>query len=182
MDSAVERRRWRREWVEVFLSEIGVAYERLAPQTRRNLDDWARQVQVYLTQRSAGFETVVLELCKAVESELACGLARVVGLEFLGNADTLGTKAHRLRALQSREVVAQRLAGLGFKPGFVLSALPGLLLELARIRSQANVAHGGVATEVATPKDAERTRSLAKRVLKELVRPPGKTGQKAAGR
>ena len=70
-----ERQLWRRAYVDRFLADFGLAFELLAPSTQRHLVEWARQAKLVEDQPSSNFQTVVLQLCKAVESELAAGRA-----------------------------------------------------------------------------------------------------------
>lgn len=60
-------------------------------------------------QPSTNFNAVVLNLCRAVESELAAGLGSIEGLEFLAELTALGNKAHRLREFTIGSSLKQRL-------------------------------------------------------------------------
>lgn len=164
MDSAAARRQWRRDFVDKFLAEIGLTYDVLAQSTQKNLDDWARQVQLITDQPSANWDQAVMQLSKAVESELACTLGPIKGLAFLASDETLGTKANRLKDFQW-QTATKRLSLLGFT--LPSTALPGLLSSLARLRNDS--AHGGVAGRTAGKREGQQARNLTAKILKEIV-------------
>jgi len=169
MDDDTKRREMRKEYVSQFLSEIGVAYDTLAPSTHQCLDDWARQVLLVTDQPSANWGTVILHLCRAVESQLASSLGQVQGLEFLAASEPLGSKSQSLKRSKLDNAVKQRLTARGIKPGFVSSKLPALLRDLAELRSQTDAAHGGLEIRTATIKDAQQARAMAGNVLQGIV-------------
>lgn len=164
----VERQRWRREYIERFLTEFGLVHERLANSTKKCLDDWARQVKVVEDQPSSNYGSVVIQLCKAVESELATGLAGIETLAFLRDG-TLGQKAKRLETTKLDEPSKQRLTARGTKPGYVTSDLPRLLSRLARLRSDTDAAHGNAQINSASAVDAENARKLAGQILRGIA-------------
>jgi hypothetical protein len=167
MDSTATRRQWRRELVDKFLAENGLTYDVLAQSTQKNLDEWARQVRLVTDQPSANWDNAVLQLCKAVESELASTLGRAKGLEFLASEDALGNKAHRLEKFVWQSATTQRLSLPGSKLTFVPSTLPTLLLRLARLRRDS--AHGRVRTGSATAKEGRQARTLAATIFKQII-------------
>ena len=169
------RERWRDEFVEQFLQKYGIARDSLSDLTLDCLDDWARQVYLVEEQPSANFNAVVLNLCRAVESELAAGLGSVAGLEFLADLTPLGNKAHDLRKVTMDSSLRQRLLARGIKPG-IISALPKKLLDLATIRRDTDSAHGGAEIGEATQEDAQKTIHLAGIILRDLI-PTQATGK-----
>lgn len=171
MQPAEERRRWRREHVDRFLNEIGLVRDRLATSTQICLDEWARQVKLVQDQPSSNFGNAVIQLCKAVESELASGLGTIDALSFLGDG-TLGQNAKRLEATELDQSSRQRLASHGTKPGFVRTDLPKLLSTLARLRSNTDAAHGNAEIYSANAQDAARARELAGRILRGIAASP----------
>lgn len=151
-----------------FLDRISLTQDRLAVSTQKCLDEWARQVKLVQDQPSSNFGNAVLQLCKAVESELASGLGTIQTLSFLGDG-TLGQKANRLRASELDEPTKQRLASRGTKPGFVRSDLPRLLFSLADLRSNTDAAHGNAGIQSADARDAARACELAGQILKGIA-------------
>jgi hypothetical protein len=97
MDDTTKRQTRRKEYVDQFLSEIGLAHDALTMSTHKCLDDWARQVQLVTKQPSANWGDVILHLCRAVESQLAGSLGQVQGLEFLAGSAPLGSKWQSLQ-------------------------------------------------------------------------------------
>lgn len=166
-----ERRRWRREYVDQFLNENGLVRDRLATSTEICLDEWARQVKLVQDQPSSSFGNVVIQLCKAVESELASGLGTIEALSLLGTG-TLGQKAKYLAATELDHSSRQRLESRGIKPGFVRTDLPELLYSLARLRSNTDAAHGNADICSADAQDGARARELAGRILRGIAASP----------
>ena len=166
-----ERRRWRREHVDRFLTEIGLDRDRLAGSTQTCLNEWARQVKLVEDQPSSNFGNVVLQLCKAVESELAGGLGTIQALAFL-NEGTLGQKAKNLEATKLDESAKQRLTSRGTKPGFVTSTLPKLLFSLARLRSNTDAAHGNAEIQSPNAQDAAVAHKLTGQILQGIAAHP----------
>lgn len=170
MLNAEERRRWRREYVDGFLAQLRLQRDALAPSTQKCLDQWARQVKLVADQPSSNFGNVVLELCKAVESELASGLGTIRGLEFLARG-TLGEKAHALKGITAfDDATTQRISSQGIKPDFVKSGLADSLKQLASLRSDTGSAHGNAQLQSASPQHADRARLLTGQILKGIVR------------
>src|SRR5882724_6516250 len=93
-----DRRTWRCDYVDHFLSDNGVSRAAVTESSLKWLDEWARQVQLVENQPSANWETVVLQLCKAVESELAAGIGSI-GALFCLRSGTMGQKAKSLSSL-----------------------------------------------------------------------------------
>lgn len=166
MDEAVGRRQRRRQIVEEFLGGIGVAIEQLAQSTQECLDQWARQVLVVREQPSANWANAVLQICRAVESEVAATLGQTDGLEFLANDGALGEKARRL--IQLDRQTKQTVAAGGVKVGLLDELGKKLLPDLARIRRQTDAAHGAVELQTATLTDANEARRIAGTILKRL--------------
>ena len=156
MDDATKRQERRKEYVDKFLSEIGVAHDALTKSTHKCLDDRARQVQLVTDQPSANWGKAILDLCRAVESQLAGSAA-------------LGSKVQSLQRSKLDSAVKQRLTARGIKPGFVSLKLPDMLRGLAELRSQTDAAHGGVEIRTATIDDAQHARDLAGNVLRGIV-------------
>ncbi len=169
--AAEERRRWRREHIDRFLHEIGLDRGRLAESTQACLDEWARQVKLVEDQPSSNFGNAVMQLCKAVESELAGGLGSIQGLAFLRDG-TLGQKAKNLEVINLDESAKQRLTSRGTKPGFVTSNLPRLLLSLARLRNNTDAAHGNAEIRPASAQDEALARKLAGQILQGIAAHP----------
>jgi hypothetical protein len=169
MDDATIRQEKRKEYVDQFLSEIGVVHNALAKSTHKCLDDWARQVQLVTDQPSANWGNVILHLCRAVESQLASSLGQVQGLEFLAGNTPLGPKSQSLQRAKLDSAVKQRLTARGIKPGFVSSKFPEILRGLAELRSQTDAAHGGLEIRSATIDDAQQARHLTGIVLRGIA-------------
>jgi len=169
------RQRWRAEYVKQFLRRYGLAPGSLSSSTLKCLDDWARQVQLVEAQPSANWGKVVLDLCRAVESELAAGLGSIAGLEFLAEGQALGDKVRVLRQITMDSSLKQRLQARRIKPGAV-SGLPKKLSDLAALRRSADSAHGGAEIREATQTDARKAEDLAGRILRDLIptQAPGK--------
>lgn len=163
-----ERRQWRADYVDQFLKSHGLRQGLLSPSTLRCLDDWARQVQLVLAQPSANWAKPVLDLCRAVESQMETALGGIAGLDLLASGDALGTKAHKLKYVTFDGSLKQRLLARGFKPGAV-KALPEKLLVLASLRSDTGSAHGGADIFDATQLDAQKALAAAGRILRDLV-------------
>jgi hypothetical protein len=168
---AEERRRWRREYVDRFLTEIGLAPDRLAGSTQTCLNEWAREVKLVEDQPSSNFGNAVLQLCKAVESELSAGLGTIPNLAFLGNG-ALGQKARNLEATKLDDSARQSLISRGIKPGFVTLTLPKLLSDLARLRRNTDAAHGNAEIQSANAQDAATARKLAGQILNGIAAHP----------
>src|SRR5712691_9772518 len=169
MDDATKRQVRRKEYVDQFLHEIGIVHDALAKSTHKCLDDWARQVQLVTDQPSANWGKVILDLCRAVESQLASSLGQVQGLEFLAGSAPLGSQAYNLQHSKLDSAVKQRLIARGIKPGFVSSKLPAMLRGLAELRSQTDAAHGRVEIRTTTIDDVQHARGLAGNVLRGIV-------------
>src|ERR1019366_10063939 len=75
------------------------APNRLAASTQKCLNDWARQVRLVQDQPSSNFGNAVIQVCRAVESELTAGLGSIHALSFLRDG-TLRQKAKRLEAMK----------------------------------------------------------------------------------
>ena len=170
-----ERRRWRAEYVDHFLRKYGLAQGSLSNSTLKCFDDWARQVQLVEAQPSANWGKVVLDLCRAVESELAAGLGSVTGFEDLAAPTALGQKANYLRSVTKDPSMKQRLQARGFRPGAVF-ALPNKLSDLAALRRITDAAHGGTEIGEATQEDAQSAKHLAGSILRDLI-PTQATGK-----
>jgi hypothetical protein len=177
IDHAAGRRRWRKECVDKFLASINVSRQVLARPTQRHLDEWARQVQLVTDQPSANWEAAILNICKAVESQLAISFGSITGLDFLAAPTPLGSKAHSLKNAKLDAAVKQKLSSSGIKPGFVASTLSTKLFALAELRSGTGSAHGGGAMWSATARDAREALRIAGDILIGIV-PNRGTAQK----
>lgn len=166
-----ERQRWRDEYVNSFLNEVGLARNRLAASTQKCLNDWARQMRLGQDQPRSNFGNAVIQVCRAVESELAAGLGSIHALSCLRDG-TLGQKAKRLEAMKLDDSTKQQLTARGTKPGFVVSDLPKLLSSLAGLRSRTDAAHGNAEIQSANERDAAEARRLAGRVLQRISAHP----------
>ena len=164
-----EGRRQRREYVDRFLADVGLAFEALFPSTQKCLDEWARQARVVEDQPSANFGNVVVQLCKAVESELAAGLGSVEALNFL-TGGALGQKSEALTRAKLDVKTKLRLESWGIKPGFVVSDLPKLLSQLAKLRRDTDSAHGNAEIRSANLQDSRRARQIAGQILRGVAR------------
>lgn len=165
MDAAAERRQRRRQQVARFLATVGVSLQQLAGSTQKCLDEWARQVLLVQDQPSANWATVVLQLCRAVESDLANTLGQEEGLGFLAGSEPIGAKVRHLSQLDQK--TKQGLTTRGVKIEFLVE-LQTLLSELARIRRETNAAHGGTKLRTATSVDADRARDITGKILNRL--------------
>jgi len=173
IDETTLRRKWRAEYVDAFLAQVGVVKNSLGPSTRKCLDDWARQVQLVEAQPSANWGNAILNLCRAVESELS-SMGKISGLDFMKSKQALGSKAQSLKRFKPDPSVKQAVTNRGIKPGFVFSSLADLLSKLADVRAKTDSAHGGLEIGTATKKDAEEARQLGGKILVGIVsRGPG---------
>lgn len=165
MDEATLRRERRRLEIEHFLARFGVERAKLAASTRECLEEWARQKAVVHDQPSANWANVVLQLCRAVESEVANTLGTYPGLEFLADEQALGDMARRLSRVDPQAV--QRLHASSVKVG-VLGELARQLSQLAKLRRATRGAHGGMEIASATAAEAERAATRAGSILKRV--------------
>jgi hypothetical protein len=164
-----ERQRWRRAYVARFLAAFGLASEVLAPSTQDHLVEWARQAKLVEEQPSSNLQSVILQLCKAVESELAAGLGSLRQLSFLRDG-ALGQKAAKIKSVQLKEETSQQLESWGIKPAFVLSELPALLSRLAKLRRETHAAHGNVEMHSTSLDESNQARQLAGQILQSVAR------------
>lgn len=162
-----ERQRWRRIYVDKFLADSGLVFEGLTSSTQKWVMEWARQAKVVEEQPSANFDSVVLQLCKAVESELAAGLGSLQALSFL-NSGALGQKAATLRRIKLDDRTKQQLESRGIKPGFVQSHLEPLLSRLAGLRRDS--AHGHAEIQAVSLQDANQALELAGKILRGITK------------
>ena len=130
----MERKQWRKDYIDQFLVGINVSRTALANSTFTYMEDSARQVQLATTQASANWNAPVLNLCKAVESELACSFGEIPGLEFLSEPNPLGDKIRKLKGLKNP--VKQSLSSRGIKLGYVSQSLPDQLSDLNKLRTR----------------------------------------------
>jgi hypothetical protein len=145
-----ERRTRRQTLIDEFLLEYAVSVDRLAASTRKGLDDWARQTALVEDQPSANRADVILNICKAVESQIKVTLEPHRGLVFLGTNSALGTKANQLSDVIRRSY-GQRAA--------VLLELQKKLRALANLRNPP--AHGPKSVASMTEQQAKQARSVA---------------------
>ena len=164
----LERQRWRRTFIATFATDFGLDVEVLAPSTRTWLEEWARQSKIVEDQPSSNFQDVILQLCKAVESELAAGLGNTETLSFL-KGGTLAQKAAGLRKVRLDVKAAQEIEHRGIKSDFIVGELPGLLSGLSTLRWETGAAHGNAQIGSATLEDANRARGLAGQILQAIA-------------
>ena len=165
------RRKYREERVSAFLREHGISLVSLSESTRNCLDDWARAEYSNKVQPSANWSNAIVDLCKAVECELAAGLGSIKGLEFLAAESALGEKIKSLRRFKPDPAVKQRLEARGITTG-IWSSLHGQLEDLNAVRE----AHGGIVLKRQGPIEAETACRSAGRVLKRIVIRKSPTG------
>jgi hypothetical protein len=169
MKTAVEERQLlRRDYVSRFLTEFAISANCLAESTRKELDEWARQVLLIDDQPSANWRAVVLHLAVAVECQLAASLGRVQTLTFFGKKSALGTKVMKLRKATLDSSTEHQLAARGINPAFVRSELADLMSRLAASRNPK--IHGSARLENFTTKDANEMRQLAGLILRGCQR------------
>ena len=149
--------------VDKLLAAAAITPGQLSPETRSELDNWARSSLEASDFPTAPWHDAVINLCRAVESEMASTLGTQPGLEFLAVAARLelGAKAKRLQHLDGEAV--QRLRASGVRAG-MLKELSTLLGELASLRGPA--AHAS--SRRITSEDAKRAERISARVLKHL--------------
>jgi hypothetical protein len=150
--------------VDEILKDAGATREGVARPTVKYLDDYARDEYSNQQQPSASWNNAILNLCRAVESELASGLGRIAGLEFLAGDRTLGEMIKALEKTRFDEPLRQRLVSKRFKPGAV-SALAANLKELNKLRE----AHGGVEEKAQKLEDAKKAVRRAVEILKAVI-------------
>jgi hypothetical protein len=161
--AATERRTRRRDEALRFVAGAGLSLDALAPSTQKCLDDWARQHALVRDQPSANYGTVVLHLCRAVESELAHAFGQRPELEFLRDEAALGDKIRRLDHLS--DFARKTLASQGVRIGSLRDLVPALS-ALNGLRRQKRIAHGGDELIEATASDARQAERLTQRTLK----------------
>jgi len=147
------RQRQREEYLSGLLQASAVSLEDLSPATRTALHEYARFMLLVASAQSASWNSPVIELCRAVESEVAVALGDCPGLRGLRNETTLGEKAQLLRNLTA--------ATRGWLPSqqylpYVANNLAKHLHELAQIRRVSGAAHGGTNERHATRADHDR--------------------------
>jgi len=155
--------------VDQFLAYYGIHLEVLASSTQDHLLEWARQATLVEDQPSSNFGNAIMELCKAVESELAAGLGSIPALAYL-TSGTLGAKRVFLKSAKLNDQTKQQLKSRGIKPGFVSSDLPGLLSVLADLRSETGAAHGNAKIQSASLAEANQAKQYAGKILKGIAR------------
>jgi hypothetical protein len=170
MDKTKSGQQRREQHVDTFLNEIGLQRSALSVPTRQHLNEWARQALLVMDQPSSNWDSAILNLCRAVESEMADRLGSVSVLQFFANQISLGEKARSLAQARLDKSGKQQLEKRGIKPGFVTHSLSVKLHNLANIR--AATAHGGTQVQSATEKDAQKTRGLVSDVFRGIVPSP----------
>jgi hypothetical protein len=164
-------RRRREEYLANLLRPSAVSLGDLSPATRTALHEYARFMLVVAAAQSASWNSPVIELCRAVESEIAVALGDCPGLGGLRKATTLGEKAHLLRNLTP---TAKGWLSSRQYLQYVSTALPRQLHELAQVRSSSGAAHGGPDERHATRADHNRVLLIsltgANAVIPSLVR------------
>jgi hypothetical protein len=136
---SVDRAGRRREYLDGLLKPSGLSFEDLATPTHRALHEYARFMLLVARAQSASWNTAVIELCRAVESEVVVTLRGCPGTANLDRR-TLGEQASVLRSLPPAAVAW--LSGRRYLP-YVSTTLPNRLGMLAQLRSTSGAAHGG---------------------------------------
>lgn len=121
-----------------------------------------------IDQPSANHAGAITELCKAVESELACRLGLLPGLDFFKGSIPLGGLAKKLGRVKPDDSCKSRMALLGINAEFVSSALAAKLSELARLRKDTGAAHGGVDLRSATAADSQQACTVAAEIFRGI--------------
>lgn len=153
----VDRAAQRREYLDRLLRPAGLRLDDLAPPTRKALHEYARFMLGSAQAQSASWNTGVMELCRAVESELAVSLRDCPGFANFAKR-TLGEQAAVLRALPLAAV--SWLSARRYVP-YVSKTLPNRLAQLARLRGDSGAAHGGPEGQQATPADHKQILTIA---------------------
>ena len=161
-NSDSDRKKERQRYIEGTFARVGLKIYDLAEPTLDCLENWARFMLGSAKEPSASWNTPLLELCRAIEAEVASALGSFPGLEGLAQG-TLGDRAKVLQRLDAKQM--QRLRSFGVKVGFLSKELPGRMRELSRMR----IAHGEEIIRNATQKDGQKALDIVKKVLPELV-------------
>jgi hypothetical protein len=164
-----ERRQWRRRYVDGFLHDSELSRDVLAESALDCLDEWARQVQLVENQPSANWGNVILQLCRAVESQLTASFRDMSGLACLAADSALGHKVANLKKKKVDDETKQRLRDCGIQPNFVMLTLPDLLSNLASLRRKTGSAHGSAEPRSATQEDGCQARQLCVQILRGIV-------------
>ena len=159
MEKPSGRQERRLECVDLFLAKIGVTRCQLAASTQHWLEEWARQEQLVMNQPSANHGSALIQLCKAVESEMQSRLGKILQPQINLNV-SLGETAHNLKTVKLSASVKQQLSATGIKPGFVSSTLPNKLRALAKLRKETGAAHGGTQIPCSTDRDLHEAGNL----------------------
>ncbi len=149
-----ERQRQREQYLVGLLSPVGIELHDLAKSTAEALHQYARFMLTSADAGSASFNTPVIELCRAVESEVDARLSDLSGLAML-KGKPLGKKAGLLSRLSAEDTAA-----LGLDPKMVKS-LADNLKSLGKVRSRTGAAHGSGEPRHATKDDAEQALAIA---------------------
>jgi hypothetical protein len=152
-----DRAAQRREYLDRLLGPVGLSLDDLATSTRRALHEYARFMLVVARAQSASWNMGVMELCRAVEYEIAATLRDCPGLANFGKR-TLGEQASVLRSLPPAAV--NWLSSRRYLP-YISKTLPNRLFDLARGRGDSGAAHGGPEVREATPADHKRILTIA---------------------
>jgi hypothetical protein len=136
---STDRAASRRRYLDTLLQPWSLGLGDIAPPTRRALEGYARFMLLVAPARSASWNTAVVELCRAAESEVVVTLHDCLGLTSLGRL-ALGEKASLLRSLSPAAVAW--LSSRRYM-AYASTTLPKRLLALAQIRRDSGAAHGG---------------------------------------
>jgi len=170
----VNRQAAREKEVDDFLDKYSLTRRMISPPALKCLDDWARYQILVRREPSANSSAVLLELCKAVESEVANRLRGIAGLGLIEAGCAMGDMVRCLRNLELTPQVKTELQSRNLKPGFVQKSLPDQLKLLADLRNATHAAHGKLWVGSATVAQAAEAQRLTGTILKSIVaRCPG---------
>lgn len=141
------------------LSPVGLALSDFAGATQGFLDEYARYALLALDNPSASWDGAVVELCKAVETELGHTLGECPGLRPLKEGTTLGEKAKRLR--DPSPAAVSWLAARKWDAHQVKGTLASQVSKLANVRGRCGAAHGGLEGREAKKADHDQALKIA---------------------
>ncbi|MFB3779403.1 MAG: hypothetical protein ACE141_17425 [Bryobacteraceae bacterium] len=132
----------RERYLRPLLAAASLTPADLGKSTANALHEYARFMLFIAKMPSASWNSPLIELCRATESEVALALGDLPGFGCLAKC-TLGEKAHRLKGLSADKVAVASLVDSGLDSAIVFGVLPNDLLALAGLRARSGAAHGG---------------------------------------
>lgn len=150
----------RQKFLGKLLKTAGIELDDLSEGARDALENYARFVLGSGDAPSASWNHPLVEIARAVESEMDATVGDVKGFQPLKTM-ALGEKAHWLKQRKDNESLRKALSSRGLSPKYFLDELPDSLLELASIRKVTGYAHGKAIARNATKTDAERALAIA---------------------